>query len=45
MFYLIGILAFLYIALRLVQKKRSKDLNHRKSFNVKYNKTKNNTTD
>lgn len=43
MFYLVGILVFLYIVLRLVQKKSSKNLNHRKSFNVKYTKSKNNT--
>ena len=43
MFYLIGILVILYIALRLVQKRNLKDLNHRKSFNVKYTKSKNNS--
>ena len=43
MFYLIGILVVLYIVLRLVQKKSSKNLNHRKSFHVKYNKSKNNS--
>lgn len=38
MFYLIGILAFLFIALRLAKRKTSKDLNHRKSFNIKAQK-------
>ena len=40
MLFLVGILAFLYIALRLVQKKKSKNLNHRKPFQIAYNKNK-----
>ncbi|VXB01755.1 hypothetical protein FLAVO9AF_100015 [Flavobacterium sp. 9AF] len=43
MFFLVGILAFLYIVLRLVQKKKSKNLNHRKPFHIAYNKNKDNT--
>ena len=43
LFYLVGILAFLYIVLRLVQKKKSKNLNHRKPFQIAYNKNKDNT--
>jgi len=40
MFYLVGILVFLYITLRLVYKKGSTNLNHRKPFNIKrYKKT------
>jgi hypothetical protein len=39
-FYLVGILVFLFIALRLVNSKRSKDLNHRKTFQLKSKKTK-----
>jgi hypothetical protein len=38
MFYLVGILVFLFIVLRLVNSKRSKDLNHRKTFNIKGSK-------
>lgn len=40
MFYLVGILVFLYIALRLVYKKGATNLNHKKTFNIKGTKKK-----
>ncbi len=43
MFFLVAILAFLYITLRLIQKKKSKNLNHRKPFHITYSKRKDNT--
>ncbi len=40
MFFLVGLLVVLYIALRLVQKKNSKNLNHRKPFQISNQKNK-----
>lgn len=40
MFFLVSILVVLYIALRLVQKKNSKNLNHRKPFQISSQKNK-----
>jgi len=40
MYFLIAILTFLYLALRLVKRKESRNLNHRKSFKLKSYKKK-----